>query len=604
MAATSEVTRTAQPEEEGGSREGQPISDAAGSALVAQAGAPLDNDIVKKEDDPPASSPSLGATVNKVTYRIPSYAGWFAWDKIHSVERRALPEFFDGKSPSKTPKVYKEYRDFIINRYRENPQRSLTYSEVRKMLVGDVTLIRKVFDCLEYWGLINNHSAHENKQQLAAAESALASSTSETIPQGVRIVYPCKIVHPKVQIASTERPASVTNLASHKDFFSDSTFVNLPVVPVDESVHEPAPRSCSNCGANDQSKWFENRKKAGFVLCETCFSVGDGYLKDDFSLAESAEGSEKTHFAWTKEEVLRLLEALAKHGENWDRVALHVGTKSKAECIMHFMKLPFGDQFISGSSCLDLLASSRSTGDSLVKSTKVQQRDSNGGAEALEVHDNEELLESIEDADGPPTKWRRLNPLSDTSNPVLAQVAFLSATVGPRVAAAAAQAALTAISEEDPVAAQFLSAVQPIHKDPLQTTSTSKENFKADEDQKEDVVMQNEEHSQPLKAGEVETLPAKERLPSTTQIRAAIATAIGAVAANAKLLADQEERETEYLMATILENQLQKLESKVEHFEELEHLLEVEHTEVERAQMQVLADWIRFSNFNYSAGPA
>ncbi|MCO5552961.1 hypothetical protein L7F22_006481 [Adiantum nelumboides] len=535
-----------------------------------------------------------------------SFQGWFSWDKIHIIERRALPEFFDGKSLSRTPKVYKEYRDFIVNRYREHPQRSLTYSEVRKMLVGDVNLIRKVFDCIEYWGLINNHTAHENKQQMVVAESAHASPVSGNIPPGIRIVYPCKIVHPKGQVASTERPAGTLNLASHKDLLTGWSPVSIPAMSADESVDRLASQSCSNCGVIDQSKWFENKKKTGFILCEACFSAGDGYLRDDFTLAETAEELEEPDLLWNKEEVLRLLEAIAKHGENWDHVAFHVGAKSKAECILQFMKLPFGDQFCSSSVGLEALPSSRSTDESVMKKTNVEQRDGKGGMEALEMYDNEELLESIEDANGPPFKWRHLNTLADSSNPILAQVALLSAMVGPRVAAAAAQAALMAISEEDPVAAQFLSATQPIHKDSLLTTSNSlfsKDNLKADEQQKEEVVMRNEENLQSSRAGEVDTSSSKD-LPSTTQIRAAIATAIGAVAGNAKLLADQEERETEYLMATIIENQLKKLESKVQHFEELEHLLEVDHNYVERAQMEVLADWIRFSNFNYSTGPA
>ena len=54
----------------------------------------------------------------------------------------------------------------------------------------------------------------------------------------------------------------------------------------------------------------------------------------------------------------------------------------------------------------------------------------------------------------------------------------------------------------------------------------------------------------------METESSQQALPSATQIRAGIATAIGAVAANAKLLADQEEREIEYLMATIIDNQV------------------------------------------------
>ena len=48
--------------------------------------------------------------------------------------------------------------------------------------------------------------------------------------------------------------------------------------------------------------------------------------------------------------------------------------------------------------------------------------------------------------------------------------------------------------------------------------------------------------------------------------------------------------------------QLKKLCSKVEHFKELERLLKEEHTQMERTQTQVLADWIRFSHYNYNAG--
>ena len=36
---------------------------------------------------------------------IPSYSAWFCYDSIHAVEKRALPEFFNGKNRSKTPEV-------------------------------------------------------------------------------------------------------------------------------------------------------------------------------------------------------------------------------------------------------------------------------------------------------------------------------------------------------------------------------------------------------------------------------------------------------------------------------------------------------------------
>lgn len=53
---------------------------------------------------------------------LPSCSQWFDLDTIHEIEMNSLPEFFCGKYPSKTPQVYKEYRNFIISLYRENPQ--------------------------------------------------------------------------------------------------------------------------------------------------------------------------------------------------------------------------------------------------------------------------------------------------------------------------------------------------------------------------------------------------------------------------------------------------------------------------------------------------
>ncbi|CAI9302179.1 unnamed protein product [Lactuca saligna] len=84
---------------------------------------------------------------------VPSYSRWFSWNNIHECETRMLPEFFDGKSPSKTPKVYKYYRNAIIKKFRdsmketppskENPMPKITFTEARKTIIGDVGSVRK-----------------------------------------------------------------------------------------------------------------------------------------------------------------------------------------------------------------------------------------------------------------------------------------------------------------------------------------------------------------------------------------------------------------------------------------------------------------------------
>jgi len=49
---------------------------------------------------------------------------------------------------------------------------------------------------------------------------------------------------------------------------------------------------------------------------------------------------------WTDTEVLRLLEGLEQYGEDWARVAAHVNTKTKEQCILHFLRLPIEDRYL------------------------------------------------------------------------------------------------------------------------------------------------------------------------------------------------------------------------------------------------------------------
>lgn len=86
---------------------------------------------------------------------IPSYASWFDYNCVHVVERRGLPEFFNGRNKSKTPEVFLAYRNFMIDTYRLNPTEYLTVTAVRRNIAGDVCAIMRVHAFLEQWGLIN-----------------------------------------------------------------------------------------------------------------------------------------------------------------------------------------------------------------------------------------------------------------------------------------------------------------------------------------------------------------------------------------------------------------------------------------------------------------
>ena len=62
----------------------------------------------------------------KLPIIIPSCSHWFKFEEIHEIEMKAFPEYFCGKNPSKSPEIYKESRNYIINLYRENLNTYLT----------------------------------------------------------------------------------------------------------------------------------------------------------------------------------------------------------------------------------------------------------------------------------------------------------------------------------------------------------------------------------------------------------------------------------------------------------------------------------------------
>lgn len=125
--------------------------DASGREDAAQAGD--GQDTKSKETVESAAREHLISQTHAIV--LPSYSTWFDMNAIHDIERKAMAEFFNNRNRSKTPAVYKDYRDFMINTYRLNPVEYLTVTACRRNLAGDVCAIMRVHAFLEQWGLIN-----------------------------------------------------------------------------------------------------------------------------------------------------------------------------------------------------------------------------------------------------------------------------------------------------------------------------------------------------------------------------------------------------------------------------------------------------------------
>uniref|UniRef100_A0A8C1R204 SWI/SNF related, matrix associated, actin dependent regulator of chromatin, subfamily c, member 2 n=1 Tax=Cyprinus carpio TaxID=7962 RepID=A0A8C1R204_CYPCA len=157
---------------------------------------------------------------------IPSYAAWFDYNSVHAIERRALPEFFNGKNKSKTPEIYLAYRNFMIDTYRLNPQEYLTSTACRRNLAGDVCAIMRVHAFLEQWGLINYQVDSESRPTpmgppptshfhvLADTPSSLVPlqpKASQTSSSQQMLSFPDKV---------KDKPADLQNFGLRTDVYS------------------------------------------------------------------------------------------------------------------------------------------------------------------------------------------------------------------------------------------------------------------------------------------------------------------------------------------------------------------------------------------------
>lgn len=183
------------------------------------------------------------------------YVAWFDWNGIHEIEREALKEFFDSSSYTRTPKVYREYRDWIVNKFREEPRRRLRFTEVRKALVGDVSLLKKVFVFLEKWSLIN---FGVEEDVLINGKEKVEVRVEEGAPIGVRVV-----AVPGTGKGLSE-PVSVANggcgggfkfppLVSYSDVFGELIKQDAVVVV------------CGNCGDKCGSENYKSKKVFKFL---------------------------------------------------------------------------------------------------------------------------------------------------------------------------------------------------------------------------------------------------------------------------------------------------------------------------------------------------
>nr|XP_010936291.1 SWI/SNF complex subunit SWI3D [Elaeis guineensis] len=280
---------------------------------------------------------SRGANV----HAVPAPAGWFSWKRIHPVEKQMLASFFNGKSENRTPDIYMEIRNYIMKKFHADPQTQVELKDLSDLSVGDMDARQEVMEFLDHWGLINFHPFPPTKPDVANSDADSGAKT----PSLVDKLYQFETVNSFARYVPKKAELSVP--AATPWLLRESSLADDLVRPVGPSVEY----HCNSCSGDCSRKRYHCQKQADFDLCTDCYNdgkFGSGMAPTDFILMDSAEVAGASGGSWTDQETLLLLEALELFGENWNEIAEHVATKTKAQCILHFLQMPIEDSFLEG----------------------------------------------------------------------------------------------------------------------------------------------------------------------------------------------------------------------------------------------------------------
>uniref|UniRef100_A0A8C4HM22 SWI/SNF related BAF chromatin remodeling complex subunit C1b n=1 Tax=Dicentrarchus labrax TaxID=13489 RepID=A0A8C4HM22_DICLA len=228
-----------------------------------------------------------------VTFTLDLSSFLSMYSSIHSIEKRALPEFFNGKNKSKSPEIYLAYRNFMIDTYRLNPQEYLSSTSCRRNLTGDVCAVMRVHAFLEQWGLINYQVDAESRPLPMGPPPTPHFNVLADTPSGL-----APLQHKPLQVSASQ----------HMLYFPEKS--------------REKPSDCQNFGLRS-----------------------DIYTKKHPKTKGASAGRE-----WTEQETLLLLEALEVYRDDWNKVSEHVGSRTQDECILHFLRLPIEDPYLEDSS--------------------------------------------------------------------------------------------------------------------------------------------------------------------------------------------------------------------------------------------------------------
>merc|ERR1712156_211664 len=526
------------------------------------------NDTEKNKDDQEDN-----ATEQTHHIVIPSYSSWFDYNAIHAIEKRALPEFFNGKNKSKSPEIYLSYRNFMIDTYRLNPTEYLTSTACRRNLAGDVCAIMRVHAFLEQWGLINYQVDIDSRPTVMGPPPTSHFHILADTTAGLTPINPPK----------TPQPSAAR------------TMIDLDGKRTDHKEQQ------QNGDATDT----KGEKKVGeigndFGLKTDQFDRRNAALKKSTAAIASRD--------WTEQETLLLLEGLEMFKDDWNKVCEHVGSRTQDECILHFLRLPIEDPYLEdpehGGGALGPLAYQpipfSSAGNPIMSTVAflasvVDPRVAAAAAKsAMEefARIKDEVPTVIMDAHMKNVKESAEEKSDDPVKSSL-EKSGIAGTESEKEKESEKETSDDAEKKSAPKDEEKKDEEMDVDSKEKEDAEKPKEESKEPEIKKETEDNDTEVESEKEKASEKKET-AKDRLIKDGQLQGAAAAALSSAAVKAKHLAAVEERKIKSLVALLVETQMKKLEIKLRHFEELETIMDRERETLEFQKQQLIHERQQF----------
>ncbi|XP_038117822.1 SWI/SNF complex subunit SMARCC2 isoform X1 [Culex quinquefasciatus] len=536
---------------------------------------------------------------------VPSYSAWFDYNSIHVVEKRALPEFFNGKNKSKTPEIFLAYRNFMIDTYRLNPTEYLTSTACRRNLAGDVCAIMRVHAFLEQWGLINYQiDADSRPTPMGPPPTSHFHVLSDT-PSGLQPLNPPKTAQPSAA-------KTLLDLDKKTDKKEDA-----PAGSADAIKSEPGAPALPG---SDPSGQF------GLRL--------DQYAKKPSAMRNKTAASMSRD--WTEQETLLLLEGLEMYKDDWNKVCEHVGSRTQDECILHFLRLPIEDPYLeddntylgplsyqpipfskAGNPIMSTVAFLASVVDPRIAASAAKAAMEEFAAIKDEVPASmmDAHLKNVEKS----SFGGKFDPYAGLTTSGIAGTGTdkdkeeeEGKTAGGATTQAGSSGATPATPGGDVEMKDVTKKEDEKDKPTEKSSSSSEEGTKSSDSDAaagSDPTKPAEAGADPAAASGDKTKDkdaestavvavAKEngdpKVFNEGNLQSAAAAALAAAAVKAKHLAAVEERKIKSLVALLVETQMKKLEIKLRHFEELETTMEREREGLEYQRQQLIQERQQF----------